>query len=190
MASLIGRRSTTGIGKASGKPVLEFDSEHDAQNQANYDETKHGRRMYPYLCPTCHKWHLAPKASFTASSNFAAAPASFSTYRNTTTTTTKSFTRHRKSLTCFGKTSGTPLLEFETEGLAQEQAAFDANKYGKRMHPYHCATCGKWHVAPSTTTDSSGSFSSPSIIGQVSVTPYANDANIKYNSIFFIISFF
>lgn len=50
--------------------------------------------------------------------------------------------------TCFGKSSGTPLLEFEKEHTTREQGRQSQAKYGKPRYPYECPNCGKWHLTP------------------------------------------
>ena len=53
-----------------------------------------------------------------------------------------------KSATCIGKTSGKPLTEYLSKGEAQEGANHAGSRYGRRLVPYQCGTCGLWHLAP------------------------------------------
>jgi hypothetical protein len=86
--------------------------------------------MTPYLCPTCGKWHLAPKQ------NIAARATAAITGRKTT------------SRTCYGKQTGKPLTEYDSLTAAEQGAEFVGERYGNYMTPYLCPTCGKWHLAP------------------------------------------
>jgi len=53
-----------------------------------------------------------------------------------------------KSLTCFGKQTGQPLTEFDTEYEAESSADHTRMVYEKDMEPYHCGVCDKWHLSP------------------------------------------
>ena len=53
-----------------------------------------------------------------------------------------------KSATCIGKTSGKPLTEYLSKGEAQKGADHAGSRYGRRLVPYQCGTCGLWHLAP------------------------------------------
>ncbi len=56
------RKSTTCIGKSSGQPVTEYDSEREAWQGASSH-----RELVPYKCSKCSQWHLAPKSRQTPS---------------------------------------------------------------------------------------------------------------------------
>jgi len=53
-----------------------------------------------------------------------------------------------KSETCIGKTSGKPLTEYPSKQEAQEGADHARSRYGHKLVPYQCDTCGLWHLAP------------------------------------------
>ena len=53
-----------------------------------------------------------------------------------------------KSDTCFGKKTGKPLTEYDSEYEAQEGADYANSNYRQNLVPYQCNTCGKWHLAP------------------------------------------
>ncbi len=53
-----------------------------------------------------------------------------------------------KSQTCIGKVSGKPLTEYDSKREAQEGADHARSKYGRKLLPYQCDTCGLWHLAP------------------------------------------
>ena len=56
--------------------------------------------------------------------------------------------QNRRSSTCYGKSSGTLLTEYDTEQDAQSGAAFVLERYGNSMVSYQCDTCGFWHLSP------------------------------------------
>lgn len=61
------RKSTICIGKTTGKPVTEYDSERQAQDGATHARLAYGHDLVPYLCIRCHRWHLAPRSRQTPS---------------------------------------------------------------------------------------------------------------------------
>ena len=60
-------KSSTCFSKRDNKPLSEFDSQEDAQENANYANTKYDSNLAPYLCHKCNKWHLSPKDRMTPS---------------------------------------------------------------------------------------------------------------------------
>lgn len=61
------RKSTLCIGKTSGQPVTEYDSEYEAHDGAAHARLAYGQDLVPYLCNRCHLWHLAPRSRQTPS---------------------------------------------------------------------------------------------------------------------------
>ena len=61
-------KSETCVGKKTGKPLTEYDSEAEAQEGADYANANYGRQLTPYQCDRCSKWHLSPKERQTPSS--------------------------------------------------------------------------------------------------------------------------
>lgn len=53
-----------------------------------------------------------------------------------------------KSDTCFGKKTGKPLTEYDSQAEAQEGANYANKTYRQNLIPYACDTCGKWHLSP------------------------------------------
>ena len=51
-----------------------------------------------------------------------------------------------KSTTCFGKQTGRPLTEYDSEYDALDGADYANSKYGQNLVPYQCDTCGLWHL--------------------------------------------
>lgn len=54
------RKSTTCIGKVSGKPLTEYDTEYEAQIGAQRAQAKHQKDFAYYRCDKCGLWHLTP----------------------------------------------------------------------------------------------------------------------------------
>lgn len=54
----------------------------------------------------------------------------------------------RKSATCKGRISGTPLTEYDTQSDAMAGAAHTTVARGEEFSPYRCPTCEYWHIAP------------------------------------------
>jgi len=53
--------------RRDGKPLAEYYSEREAQENADYVNTSYGRDMIPYQCEKCDLWHLAPESRHTPS---------------------------------------------------------------------------------------------------------------------------
>ena len=53
-------KSATCVGKQTGRPLTEYDSEYDAQDGADYANSKFGQNLVPYQCDKCGQWHLSP----------------------------------------------------------------------------------------------------------------------------------
>ena len=52
-----------------------------------------------------------------------------------------------KSSTCYGATSGQPLMEYHSHEAATEGAAHvNARSGGRWLEPYQCPSCGMWHL--------------------------------------------
>ena len=54
----------------------------------------------------------------------------------------------RKSTTCIGKVSTSPLTEYDSEAEAFEGARYALDRYGQHNIPYRCRKCGLWHLSP------------------------------------------
>jgi hypothetical protein len=61
-------KSETCVGRVSGKPLTEYDSEAEARDGADHARQRYGRSLVPYECDTCGKWHLSPASRQTPSS--------------------------------------------------------------------------------------------------------------------------
>lgn len=127
------RRSSTCFGKATGRPLTDYDTFEQAEDGAAYVLQKFGTEMLSYMCSQCSMWHLAPPSS-TARTQTQASP-----YLPTTS---------RESRNCYGKVSGKVLKEYDTERDAKDGASYVLEKYGNQMVPYKCQDCRKWHLSP------------------------------------------
>jgi hypothetical protein len=65
------RKSILCIGKTSGAPVTEYDSQMEAQHGADHVRTTYGNDLVPYQCTRCQRWHLAPRNRKTPSTTCA-----------------------------------------------------------------------------------------------------------------------
>jgi hypothetical protein len=63
----------------------------------------------------------------------------------------------KKSRTCLGKKTGTPVTEYNTSSDAISAASYTKAKFGTDLSPYQCATCHLWHLAPPSNNSSSSS---------------------------------
>jgi hypothetical protein len=61
------QKSETCIGKATGRPLTEYDSLQEAEDGAEHANKTYKRNLIPYACETCGKWHLSPKGRQTPS---------------------------------------------------------------------------------------------------------------------------
>ena len=111
-------KSATCIGKQSGKPLTEYDSEQEAQEGANYANQKYGNQLTPYACDRCGMWHLAP--------------------RNRQTPSEKC--RH-----CSGA-DGKPKDAYQSRKDAQRRADILYNEQGAVLKVYECEYGQGWHL--------------------------------------------
>ncbi|KAG7345052.1 hypothetical protein IV203_032583 [Nitzschia inconspicua] len=133
------RKSRSCRGKATGRPLTEYDTIKDAEDGGSYIRQKFGHAMVPYLCPQCSLWHLAPPSTERSSEPF------------------QKFTR--ESRTCYGKVSGKVLKEYESAREAVEAAKYVSEKYGNQMLSYKCKDCRKWHLSPADRQTEHSSWS-------------------------------
>ena len=63
------RKSQRCMGKISGSPVTEYDSQAEAYQGAEYARLTFGTTQDPYRCKVCRLWHLAPKDRRTPSTS-------------------------------------------------------------------------------------------------------------------------
>ena len=54
----------------------------------------------------------------------------------------------KKSPYCVGSISGQLLTEYSSRTEALTGAAFANAQHGNALEPYHCTSCGMWHLSP------------------------------------------
>jgi len=111
-------KSPTCIGKKSGKPLIEYTSEEDALEGAEYSRERYGTRMVPYQCDTCGMWHLSPEGRQTPSS---------------------------KCPICRGA-DGKPKDSYQTEDDAWKRARILRKEQGAVLRVYRCEHGHGWHL--------------------------------------------
>lgn len=57
----MGYRSSTCCSRRTGKPLMSYSSEYEANEQAGYSARVHQTILEPYQCEQCSYWHLAPR---------------------------------------------------------------------------------------------------------------------------------
>lgn len=112
------RKSMTCIGKASGQPVTEYDSEYEAHDGAAHAQLAYGQDLIPYMCGRCQLWHLAPRSRQTPSSTCG----------------------H-----CTGA-DGKPKESYANERDAARRAEILRTERGIHLRAYPCAYGQGWHL--------------------------------------------
>ncbi|MBL9044715.1 MAG: hypothetical protein JNM83_24100 [Myxococcales bacterium] len=115
------RKSATCVGKASGQPVTEYDSEYEAHDGAAHARLASGQDLVPYLCGRCRLWHLAPRS------------------------------RQTPSTTCGHCTGadGKPKEAYATERDAERRAEILRAERGVHLRAYPCHYGQGWHLTKS-----------------------------------------
>ena len=114
-------KSKTCIGKTKEKPLTEYGSENDAQAAALYASEHYKRRLTPYLCRVCNKWHLSPANRQT--------PSAKCTY-------------------CAGS-DGQQKDAYQTEKDAKRRATIIRKESGVSLRAYACRFGSGWHLTKS-----------------------------------------
>tara|TARA_Y100001934_G_C11583417_1_gene419915 strand:+ start:126 stop:488 length:363 start_codon:yes stop_codon:yes gene_type:complete len=111
-------KSETCVGKATGKPLTEYDSLYDAEEGADYANRTYKQNLVPYECETCGKWHLAPKS------------------------------RQTPSILCpFCKgTNGLAKHAYRSQGEAKRRADILWKEQGVSLKVYQCDYSDTWHL--------------------------------------------
>lgn len=113
--------SLTCVGKVSGKPLKEFDSEQEASDAADYARSSYNNNLLPYRCGRCNKWHLSPAERQTPS---------------------------EKCGFCVGS-DGRPKDTYRTEEDARRRASIICKEKGLYLRPYPCECGSGWHLTKS-----------------------------------------
>ena len=112
------QKSETCIGKATGKPLTEFDSLLEAQEGADYANKTYRSNLTPYACETCGMWHLSPKNRQTPS---------------------------EKCPFCKGA-DGQMKDAYQSRKDAQRRADILRQEQGVSLKVYACEHSDKWHL--------------------------------------------
>ncbi len=111
-------RSRTCYSQRNGKALMEYTSEQEAQEAADYANAKFRRSMAPYRCDHCGKWHLAPRNRQTPS----------------------------RQCTACTDGMGTPKELYESEGAARKRAGIIRREKGVHLTVYRCPYNDGWHL--------------------------------------------
>lgn len=117
-------KSETCVGKKTGKPLTEYDSEREAQEGADYANSRYQNNLAPYPCDTCGKWHLTPAD------------------RQTPSTACK---------LCTG-TDGKPKEAYRSREDAQRRADILRREMGADLKVYQCEHGSGWHLTKTPRT--------------------------------------
>ena len=112
------RKSETCIGKKSGKPLSEYDSEREAKDGADHANSRYQQDLVPYQCDRCGLWHLAPKSRQTPS---------------------------EKCGRCTGK-DGKPKDAYQSRDDAERRADILRKEQGATLKVYACEHGNGWHL--------------------------------------------
>lgn len=112
-------KSKTCVGKLSGKPLTEYDSEEEARQGADYANRNYkNTNLTPYECDRCGEWHLAPKNRQTPSTKCA----------------------------CCTGSDGRPKDLYKTRDDARRRADIIKSEKGVSLNVYQCQYSGGWHL--------------------------------------------
>ena len=112
------RKSETCVGKKTGKPLTEYDSEHEAREGAEYANRTYGQSLVPYPCDQCGLWHLSPSNRQTPSQTCAF---------------------------CTGS-DGKPKESYRSADEAQRRAGILRQEQGVTLQVYACEHGNGWHL--------------------------------------------
>lgn len=115
----MGFRSPTCASRSTGKPLMAYQSEVEAQGQARFSTVSLGRDMSSYRCTACQLWHLRP-----------ATPAR---------------KQWSKCSYCVGR-DGAAKASYPTFEDAERQAERSSERSYVRLRAYECAHTGDWHL--------------------------------------------
>jgi hypothetical protein len=111
-------KSVTCVGKKTGKPLTEYDSEQEAKKGAAYARKNYQSKLVPYPCDRCGMWHLSPVDRQTPS---------------------------QKCTRCTGA-DGKPKDSYRTEADARRRAGILRKEQGAVLRVYPCEHGNGWHL--------------------------------------------
>ena len=112
------QKSPTCVGKISGQPLTEYDSEEEAREGADYANKKYRNNLTPYTCDQCGKWHLSPMSRQTPS---------------------------KKCKICTG-VDGRAKDSYQSRKDAQRRADILLKEQGAILQVYECEYGSGWHL--------------------------------------------
>ena len=115
----MGFRSPTCTSRSTGKPLMAYQSEVEAQCQARLSTISFGQELASYKCPTCQLWHLRPAG--------------------------QSDRQRSECRYCVGR-DGRAKVSYPTQEDAERQAEQLARRSNVRLRAYGCAHTGDWHL--------------------------------------------
>lgn len=111
-------KSETCFGKLSGKPLIQYYDQEEAQVAANYCKEFYGNDMSPYRCDKCDLWHLSPKSRQTPS---------------------------QKCNRCTGG-YGVEKASYHSKNAARLRASIIYDEQGISLRVYKCKYGSGWHL--------------------------------------------
>lgn len=115
----MGFRSPTCASRSTGKPLMAYQSEVEAQGRARLSTVSLGRDMSSYRCTACQLWHLKPSR-----------PAR---------------EQWSKCSYCVGR-DGKSKASYPTQQEAERQAERSRERSYVRLRAYGCAHSAAWHL--------------------------------------------
>ena len=114
----MGIKSSTCKSSKTGRPLTEYETEHEARQSAKYLNKQYNTKFIAYPCDKCGKWHLSPKNRHTPNS---------------------------KCYLCAGSNGSAKAL-YETENSAQKRAKIIQKEQGVKLNVYRCPYNDGWHL--------------------------------------------
>lgn len=111
-------KSATCVGKKTGKPLTEYESEREAKEGADHARKRYQSKLIPYHCDKCGMWHLSPASRQTPS---------------------------RKCTRCTGS-DGKLKESYQTEADAWRRADIIRKEQGAVLRVYPCEHGNGWHL--------------------------------------------
>ncbi|SFC28228.1 hypothetical protein SAMN05660443_2059 [Marinospirillum celere] len=117
MVNFMSKKSSTCFSRNTGKALVYYESEREAQQGADYAYARYESDMVPYKCSSCGFWHLSPRKNHTPS---------------------------RKCICSSG--SGRPKALYLTQQDAMNRAEVIRQEKGISLRAYQCPHYSGWHL--------------------------------------------
>ncbi len=102
----------------TGEPLTEYHSRVEAQRGADHVRLLYGKRLLPYQCGSCRRWHLAPEDRHTPSARCAV---------------------------CIDGRGGSKEL-YRSREIAGKRAQISRREKGVSLKVYRCPFSDGWHL--------------------------------------------